>query len=259
MTPAVIASVGIVLEKWKGQEGKEIELFGEFRILTSEVISRATFSSNYLEGDEISALKREDIVVNGEIDKFGNDYLGLLVSAYRDSDMKNKLSLEDLVDECKTFYFAGQETVTSLFAWIIFLLAVHGDWKEKARREQLVEVQDPARLEGRRLAGYAKDKQPIQALSEPRISSAPFHVVVKPGNASSKAAGSSNEQRISTEHSQATLIVEEGQDLRMHTGGDIVSASGEKLGRSIVCDESPATQLGPVTKQSLVKQSVSSE
>ncbi|KAK8686720.1 hypothetical protein V6N13_125740 [Hibiscus sabdariffa] len=30
----------------------------------------------------------------------------------------------------------------------------------------------------------------------------------------------------------------------------------EKLGRSIVCDESPATQLGPVTKQSLVKQSV---
>ncbi|GMI86712.1 PHYB ACTIVATION TAGGED SUPPRESSOR 1 [Hibiscus trionum] len=40
MIPAVIASVETMLEKWKGQEGKEIEVFGEFRLLTSLVISR---------------------------------------------------------------------------------------------------------------------------------------------------------------------------------------------------------------------------
>ncbi|KAE8712252.1 11-oxo-beta-amyrin 30-oxidase [Hibiscus syriacus] len=45
------------------------------------------------------------------------------------------LSLEDLVDECKTFYLTGQETVNSLLAWTVFLLAIHGDWQEKARRE----------------------------------------------------------------------------------------------------------------------------
>ncbi|KAK9003514.1 hypothetical protein V6N11_061073 [Hibiscus sabdariffa] len=185
MTPAVIASVQTVLEKWKGQEGKEIEVFGELRLLTSEVISRTAFGSNYLEGEQIFAMlnklsillnrnafktripfinkfwktadliesdklekgiqecvmnivkKREDRVVNGEADNFGNDFLGLLVSAYRDSEEKNRLSLEDLVGECKTFYFAGQETVTSLLAWIVFLLAVHRDWQEKARREVL--------------------------------------------------------------------------------------------------------------------------
>ncbi|KAL4271752.1 hypothetical protein GQ457_13G029190 [Hibiscus cannabinus] len=183
MTPAVMASVEAMLEKWKGQVGKEIKVFGEFRLLTSEVISRTTFGSSYLEGEKIFAMlnklsiimsgnifktripfinkflkpadlleseklaqeiqdivmkivkKREDRVVNGEADGFGNDFLGLLVDAYRDSDEKNRISLEDLVDECKTFYLAGQDTVNSLLAWTVFLLAIHGDWQEKARRE----------------------------------------------------------------------------------------------------------------------------
>ncbi|GMI64310.1 PHYB ACTIVATION TAGGED SUPPRESSOR 1 [Hibiscus trionum] len=183
MTPAVIASVETMLERWKGQEGKEIEVFGEFRLLTSEVISRTAFGSSYLEGEKIFAMlnklsiivgrnifktsipfinkfwksadllesekltkeirdcvmkivkKREDRVVNGEADRFGNDFLGLLVNAYHDSDDKNRLSMEDLVDECKTFYFAGQETVNSLLGWTVLLLAIHEDWQEKARRE----------------------------------------------------------------------------------------------------------------------------
>ncbi|TYH82105.1 hypothetical protein ES332_D02G035100v1 [Gossypium tomentosum] len=79
--------------------------------------------------------QREDKFVNGEADSFGNDFLGLLVNAYHDSDENNRLSMEDLVDECKTFYFAGQETVNSLLAWIVLLLATHGDWQDKARRE----------------------------------------------------------------------------------------------------------------------------
>ncbi|XVF29135.1 hypothetical protein REPUB_Repub15cG0093500 [Reevesia pubescens] len=183
MTPAVIASVETMLEKWKGQEGKEIEVFQEFRLLTSEVISRTAFGSSYLEGEKIFDMlmklsiilgrnifkaripvinnfwktaddieseilekgiqdsvleivkKREDKVVNGETDSFGSDFLGLLVNAFHDLDKKNRLSLQDLVDECKTFYFAGQETVNSLLAWTMLLLAVHRDWQEKARRE----------------------------------------------------------------------------------------------------------------------------
>ncbi|XWS09146.1 hypothetical protein CRYUN_Cryun40dG0061000 [Craigia yunnanensis] len=183
MTPAVIASVETMLEKWKGQEGKEIEVFQEFRFLTSEVISRTAFGSSYLEGEKIFDMlkklsiimarnlfkaripvinyfwktaddieseklvkgiqesvmeivkKREDKVVSGEADKFGSDFLGLLVNAYHDLVEKNRLSLEDLVDECKTFYFAGQETTNSLLAWTVLLLAIHRDWQEKARRE----------------------------------------------------------------------------------------------------------------------------
>ncbi|MFQ6664900.1 hypothetical protein Gotur_031850 [Gossypium turneri] len=79
--------------------------------------------------------KREDKAVNGEVNSFGSDFLGLLLNAYHDSDAKNRISLEDVVAECKTFYFAGQETVNSLLAWIVLHLAIHGDWQEKARRE----------------------------------------------------------------------------------------------------------------------------
>ncbi|KAL4308677.1 hypothetical protein GQ457_01G033140 [Hibiscus cannabinus] len=142
MTPAVIASVETMLEKWKGREGKEIEVFQEFRLLTSEVISRTAFESEELAKEIQDCVvkivkKREDKVVIGEADSFGNDFLGLLVHAYHDSDEKNRLSLEDLVDECKTFYLAGQETVNSLLAWTVLLLAIHGDWQEKARREAI--------------------------------------------------------------------------------------------------------------------------
>ncbi|MFQ6658558.1 hypothetical protein Gotur_027772, partial [Gossypium turneri] len=144
MTPAIIASVETMLEKWNGQEGKEIEVYQEFRLLTSEVISRTAFGSSYLEGKKIFAMldkstiivsqnlsktriplisklwksadlleseklakeiqdrlmnivkKREDKAVNGEVISFGNDFLGLLLNVYHDSDEKNRLLLEDL-------------------------------------------------------------------------------------------------------------------------------------------------------------------
>ncbi|XWS69603.1 hypothetical protein CRYUN_Cryun04dG0192800 [Craigia yunnanensis] len=187
MTPAIVASVETMLEKWKGQEGKEIEVFQEFRLLTSEMISRTAFGSSYLEGEKIFEMlmklsiiasrnmykaripviseywksddeiesekvakaihdsvmkvveKRVEKIVTGEADSFGRDFLGLLLNAYHDLDEKNRISVEDLVDECKTFYFAGQETTNSLLAWTVLLLAIHTDWQEKARTE-VIEV-----------------------------------------------------------------------------------------------------------------------
>ncbi|XVF85763.1 hypothetical protein PTKIN_Ptkin17bG0143300 [Pterospermum kingtungense] len=183
MTPAIVASVETMLEKWKSQEGKEIEVFQEFRLLTSEVISRTAFGSSYLEGEKIFKMlmdlsvitarnvhkaklpiisefwksadevesdkiekeihdsvmkivrKREEKAASGEAESFGRDFLGLLLYAYHDSDEKNRLSVQDLVDECKTFYFGGQETTNSLLAWTSLMLGIHPDWQEKARTE----------------------------------------------------------------------------------------------------------------------------
>ncbi|KAG8473605.1 hypothetical protein CXB51_035978 [Gossypium anomalum] len=160
MIPAVVASVETMLEKWKSKEGKEMEVFQEFRLLTSEVISRTAFGSSYLEGEKIFDMLmklsviagrnifkakipiiREDKVVTGEADNFGRDFLGLLVNAYHEAEEKNRLSIQDLVDECKTSYFSGQETVNSLLAWATLLLAIHSDWQDKARAE-VIEVFD---------------------------------------------------------------------------------------------------------------------
>ncbi|XP_038991772.1 cytochrome P450 CYP749A22-like [Hibiscus syriacus] len=183
MIPGFIASVDAMLEKWKGREDKEMDVFEEIRVLTSEMISRSAFGTSYLQGEKmfdmlnklsaivgrvamkkkiplidkiwksadfveseqlVKAIEdcvmeivkiREEKVVNGEADSFGDDFLGILVSAYRDSNDKNRLSMDDLVDECKLFFLAAQATVNSLIAWAIMVLSIHQDWQEKARME----------------------------------------------------------------------------------------------------------------------------
>ncbi|KAK4598908.1 hypothetical protein RGQ29_016096 [Quercus rubra] len=185
MIPSMISSTEVMLERWKHHEGKEIEVSEEFRLLTSEVISRTAFGSSYLEGKNIFQMlmklgliasrnasklrfpgiskiyktnddieseelvkgihndileiikKREEKVMTGEGNSIGGDFLQLLVEAHHDANVSLKISIEDLVDECKTFYVAGQETTSTLLMWTIFFLAIHTDWQEKARKEVL--------------------------------------------------------------------------------------------------------------------------
>lgn len=81
--------------------------------------------------------KRENkAMTTGGEENFGSDFLGLLLKTHHDSNDNKRISVEDLVNECKTFYFAGQETLNAL-TWTIFLLALHTDWQEEARREVL--------------------------------------------------------------------------------------------------------------------------
>lgn len=81
--------------------------------------------------------KRERNVLTGEAESYGNDLLGILMKAYHSADETQKISLDDLIDECKTFYVAGTDTTASLLSWTIFLLAIHSDWQDKARKEVL--------------------------------------------------------------------------------------------------------------------------
>lgn len=53
MVPEMSSSVAAMLERWRASEGEEIDVFKEFGLLTTEVISRTAFGSSYMEGKHI--------------------------------------------------------------------------------------------------------------------------------------------------------------------------------------------------------------
>ncbi|XP_027080120.1 cytochrome P450 CYP72A616 isoform X2 [Coffea arabica] len=68
--------------------------------------------------------------------KAGNaDLLGLLLQCKEEKG--NELTIEDVIEECKMFYFAGQETTAIWLTWTLILLSMHPAWQEKARQEVL--------------------------------------------------------------------------------------------------------------------------
>ncbi|CAN6284589.1 unnamed protein product [Urochloa humidicola] len=75
---------------------------------------------------------------------YGDDLLGLMLEAWsperrQGSDATPTLTTEEVIDECKTFFGAGQETTATLLVWTMFLLSTHPQWQDKVREEVLRE------------------------------------------------------------------------------------------------------------------------
>eukprot|EP00249_Psilotum_nudum_P016780 c25986_g1_i2 orf=312-1847(-) len=68
-----------------------------------------------------------------------HDLLGLLMrSDQLQGNQRNlKLSTLEIIAECKTFFFAGHETTSTLLSWTVMLLGHHREWQELARAEVL--------------------------------------------------------------------------------------------------------------------------
>ncbi|GAB4850102.1 hypothetical protein Ancab_029401 [Ancistrocladus abbreviatus] len=47
------------------------------------------------------------------------------------------ITVDDMVEECKSFFFAGKYTTSNLLTWTTILLAMHPQWQQLAREEVL--------------------------------------------------------------------------------------------------------------------------
>ncbi|KAK7306767.1 hypothetical protein VNO77_44723 [Canavalia gladiata] len=87
--------------------------------------------------NEINAILREMIQSKKHAMKTGSlknhDLLSLLLQCTEESN--SSLTIDDVIEECKLFYFAGQETTANLLTWTMIVLSMHQNWQEKAREE----------------------------------------------------------------------------------------------------------------------------
>ncbi|KAJ9554673.1 hypothetical protein OSB04_018718 [Centaurea solstitialis] len=153
----------------------EVDVWPHLQTLTADVISRTAFGSSFEEGKKIFELQRElgalvmkaiaSIYIPGTKDRPGSegydkriidkrvvamnagesindDLLGILLdSNYKEIKQQGNnnfgLSIEEVIKECKVFYFAGQETTGNLLVWTMILLGQYKDWQTRAREEVL--------------------------------------------------------------------------------------------------------------------------
>lgn len=81
---------------------------------------------------------RKECAEIGRSCTYGDDLLGMLLNEIK-MTARNKSayspSMQVIMDECKTFFFAGHDTAALLLTWTIMLLASNHSWQDKVRAE----------------------------------------------------------------------------------------------------------------------------
>ncbi|CAN6920585.1 unnamed protein product [Brassica oleracea] len=133
-----------------GSSYKEGQRIFELQAELSELIIQA-FRKAFIPGysylptkgnRRVKAAAREILVIlRGIVNKrllareATDDLLGILLESNLGQDEGNGMSTEDVMEECKLFFFAGQETTSVLLVWTMVMLSQHQDWQARAREE----------------------------------------------------------------------------------------------------------------------------
>lgn len=90
-----------------------------------------------------SLIRKKQEAIQNEKEVAQMDLLGLLLQKCKlkdqavDLDQDEVLTVDDVIEECKLLYIAGQETTANLLTWTMIVLSMHPTWQQKARDEVL--------------------------------------------------------------------------------------------------------------------------
>ncbi|CAD6337373.1 unnamed protein product [Miscanthus lutarioriparius] len=91
----------------------------------------------------LMAIIGERLAAAKEARGYGSDVLGLMLEANAAGDDGGKrqqaMTMDEIIDECKTFVFAGHDTTSHLLTWSMFLLGTHPEWQQRLREEVIRE------------------------------------------------------------------------------------------------------------------------
>lgn len=76
------------------------------------------------------------IEANRKTSEKSTNFLSILTSGNNMNKLVGlRLDAEEVIDECKTFFYAGKEASANSLTWAVLLLAKHQEWQNKAREE----------------------------------------------------------------------------------------------------------------------------
>lgn len=78
--------------------------------------------------------KKECVMLSSESDDH-DDLLSLLLKSTTRTNRDLRMSVDEVIGECKSFYFAGQESSSNLLVWTMILLSKYSIWQTRAREE----------------------------------------------------------------------------------------------------------------------------
>ncbi|KAJ6823484.1 cytochrome P450 CYP72A219-like [Iris pallida] len=106
-----------------------------FRFIPTRKNKRRWLLDDRIKSMVRAIIDRKSETLQTEGSSNSDDLLTILLELSRDK--KNGISINDVIEECKLFYLAGQETTASLLTWTLVLLSMHPSWQHMARDEAL--------------------------------------------------------------------------------------------------------------------------
>ncbi|KAJ1296976.1 hypothetical protein BS78_01G342800 [Paspalum vaginatum] len=132
----------------------KVDMNKHFSELTVDNISYAIFGSSYELGKEVFQAQTDlleitmatflDVPIPGfkYLPTEGNRrkwMLGRKLKSLLTQIIQPRLSMEEIIHECKLFFFAGHENTALLLTWSVYLLTINPEWQERLREEVLRE------------------------------------------------------------------------------------------------------------------------